>query len=100
MKKLTREQIKKINVQCKSARELKDINNSIINYYFKLYESWGIKINVLCFPKKTSKKTIKRYLKIKNINDCYDPYAEAGDLSEEIIRINKYHVYIISVYNI
>lgn len=100
MKKLTRKQIKNINVQHKSIKELKDVNNSIINYYFKLYESWGIKINVLCFPKKNSKKDIKRYLKINNINSWCDPYCEAGDLSEEIIRINKNHVYIISVYNI
>lgn len=100
MKKLTRKQIEKINVQSKDIRYSNDINNSIINYYFKYHECFGMKIRVLYFPKKTSKKDIKRYLKIKNINDCYDPYAEAGDWYKDIVRINKNHVYIISLYNI
>lgn len=100
MKELTREQVKKINVQCKNIRGTKDSNNSIINYFIKRHECFGMNIKVLYFPKKTSKKTIKRYLEINRINNWYDPYCEAGDIYEEIVRINKNHVYIISLYNI
>lgn len=78
---------------------IKDLSNSILRGYAD--EAPWCEITILAFPKKATKKEIKRYLKRHNIVSWRDSSLGVipGTLYEEDVILRKNHVYIMQFYD-